>query len=169
MWLSIELSWQDGSNERSQYIFFIEKYGKLSLNYPPIPYLSGALLGVSSQNLLWLLFNNNCKRPLKSGTTTYVYFFSPTILEGRRGITDKFTTTPLHLCLFSAVLVELLLSASFSFSFSFHCALQDCLSVGLSLLNQKTGLAKTILQDTVKGKPWNYAYYCLINRVLRPF
>ena len=67
----------------------------------------------------------------------YSILFYPITLEGRWGTTDEFATTPFHLDLFSAALVELaksifcplfdivfpplLLSASFSFSF--HCAL----------------------------------------------
>ena len=35
--------------------------------------------------------------------------FYPITLEGRRGTTDKFTTIPFHLDLFSAALVELVL------------------------------------------------------------
>ena len=35
---------RDGSNDGSQNIFFIEKYGLLSLNYPRYPFLSGALI-----------------------------------------------------------------------------------------------------------------------------
>ena len=31
---SLELSWQDGSNEGSQYMFFMENYKKLSLIIP---------------------------------------------------------------------------------------------------------------------------------------
>ena len=44
----------------------------------------------------------------------FIYFckncsilFYPITLEGRRGITDEFTTIPIHLVLFSAALVEL--------------------------------------------------------------
>ena len=56
--------------------------------------------------------------------------FYPITLEGRRGTTDEFATTPHHLVLFSTALVELaksipvlplLLSASFSSAFNVPC------------------------------------------------
>ena len=37
----------------------------------------------------------------------YSILFYPITLEGRRGTTDEFATTPFHLDLFSATLVEL--------------------------------------------------------------
>ena len=40
---SLEPSWGDGSNEGSQICFFMEKYGKLSLNYTPLLIWSIAL------------------------------------------------------------------------------------------------------------------------------
>ena len=70
--------------------------------------------------------------------------FYPITLEGRRGTTDKFATTPFQLDLFSAALVELTKSIPVhSLILSSH--LFFCLplflfpfTVGLSLLNQKT-------------------------------
>ena len=53
------------------------------------------------------------KRPykIKTGThhlmTSYSILFYPITLEGRRGTRDEFATTPFHLDLFSAALVEL--------------------------------------------------------------
>ena len=45
------------------------------------------------------------------GTFSHSWFYSilfyPITLEGRRGTTDEFATTPFHLDLFSAALVEL--------------------------------------------------------------
>ena len=41
---SLEPSGQEGFYEGSQPVFFIEKCGKLSLNYPCYPFLSGALI-----------------------------------------------------------------------------------------------------------------------------
>ena len=50
------------------------------------------------------------------------FLFYPITLEARRGTTDKIAKFPFHLVLFSAALVlPLLLSASFSFPF--HCTL----------------------------------------------
>ena len=40
---SLKPSQRDSSNWGSQTMFFMEKYGKLSLNHPFYPFLSGAL------------------------------------------------------------------------------------------------------------------------------
>ena len=43
---SLGPSRQDGSNDDSQYMFFMKKYELLSLNYPFYPFLSGVLPSV---------------------------------------------------------------------------------------------------------------------------
>ena len=40
---SLELSHQDSSNEGSQHMVVVEKYEKISGNYPQYPFISGAL------------------------------------------------------------------------------------------------------------------------------
>ena len=94
----------------------------------------------------------------------YSILFYPITLGGRRGTTDEFATIPFHLDLFSAALVELAKSISVhSLILSSH--LLFCLPLFLfpftvpcmvlrwfGHVSRSSGLAKTILQGTVKGK-----------------
>ena len=50
----------------------------------------------------WKLY----KKLVTTGPVAFILFY-PITLEGRRGTTDEFATTPFHLDLFSAALVEL--------------------------------------------------------------
>ena len=59
-------------------------------------------------NSLKSLFCVRSIRPFNSNSILfYSILFYPITLEGRRGTTDEFATTPFHLDLFSAALVEL--------------------------------------------------------------
>ena len=49
----------------------------------------------------------NKQTNLRCPTLIFYSLFYPITLEGRRGTTDEFATTPFHLDLFSAALVEL--------------------------------------------------------------
>ena len=50
---------------------------------------------------------NNARKNERGSLQFYSFLFYPITLEGRRGTTDEFATTPFHLDLFSAALVEL--------------------------------------------------------------
>ena len=98
-------------------------------------------------------------------------------LEGRQGTTDEFTTTPLHLCLFSAALVELAESIPVTFWYCLPTSSSVCLysvflslcPVGLSLLNQKTLKHSQIILASWPGSGVLHIYFPMAAWILALF
>ena len=80
------------------------------------------------------------------------YLFYPITLEGRRGTTDEFATIPFHLDLFSAALVELAKSIPVHSYDELLTLVKKRKLRWFGHVSRSSGLSKTILQDTVKGK-----------------
>ena len=84
-------------------------------------YISPLLRVVWSGAILFTILHAITVKPVLSKQPFYSILFYPITLEGRRGTTDEFATTPFHLDLFSAALVELAKSIPVhSLILSFH-------------------------------------------------
>ena len=110
----------------------ISKFHKRYINFPSVKFRRWETRGLDNSSPVVDIIP-----PLPPFVTLFSILFYPITLEGRRGTTEEFATTLLHLFLFSASLVDLaksipvhflILSSHHFFClplvlFSFHCAL----------------------------------------------